>query len=377
MRMGCGKRGLAQLVKVKAIRGNTVETELPLYYSWATKFQAQLAEAGYDAAAFAPRFQCGIEDLQLEQMFRNSDTHMIRMENCDSCWVRNVNSYNVAGLDHLIVQFSYRCEARDNTFHFSHLYGPGQGYGLALYDVSSACLVENNMFDHLHCAMQVNYGSSGNAFAYNCVLGGAADAREAPSIGTHGHHAFMNLFEGNYCEGKAMFDCIHGSSSHNTLFRNRILGDQPGLSWNQCAVDIDHYNRQCNAVGNVLGTKQHHLYEKKAPAETCSDRDRVIWKLGYVNAWACDSSRGFDRIEQLGLWRALNYDTVTKTNAGIVKNGFELKDLPESLLYSKRPEFFGALPWPPFDPARGLSGNAVNLPAGYRQRFGTNAFSGN
>ncbi len=373
MRMGCGKRGLAQLVKVIEVKGNTVRIERPLYFSWSTKFQAQLAEAGYDAASFAPRSRCGIEDLRLEQTFSNSDTHMIRMENCDSCWIRNVDSYNVAGLDHLILQFSYGCEVRDSSFRFSHLYGPGQAYGVALYDVSSACLVENNIFDHLHCAMQVNYGSSGNAFAYNCVLGGTADAREAPSIGTHGHHAFMNLFEGNYCEGKAMFDCIHGSSSHNTLFRNRILGDQPGLSWNQCAIDVDHYNRKCNAVGNVLGSKQHRVYEKKAPADHCSDGDRVIWKLGYVNAWACDSSKGFDSPEALALLRVLNYDTVTRTNNGVVKNGFELSDLPNSLLYPGKPDFFGILPWPPFDPAQPSTAWIERLPAGYRHRFGTNA----
>ena len=37
----------------------------------------------------------------------------------------------------------------------------------------------------------------------------------------HAPHPYMNLFEGNY-GSTVCFDFIHGSSSHNTLFRNYI-----------------------------------------------------------------------------------------------------------------------------------------------------------
>ena len=37
----------------------------------------------------------------------------------------------------------------------------------------------------------------------------------------HGAHPFMNLFEGNVYPNFE-FDFAHGSSSHNTLFRNYI-----------------------------------------------------------------------------------------------------------------------------------------------------------
>ncbi len=373
MRTGNGRRGLGQMIKVAAITLTNITTELPLHFPWSADLTAQIAQAGYNPVSTTPRYQCGIEDLRLEQTFANSDTHMIRMENCDNCWIRNVESYNVAGLDHVFMEFSYRCEVRDSHFRKSHFYGPGQGYGVALYDVSCACLIENNIFEQLHVAMQSNYGSSGNAFVYNYAFGGMSDVNESPSISTHGHHASMNLFEGNYCAQKAMFDCIHGSGSHNTLFRNRLAGFEPGKRLNQCAVDIDYFNRKYNAVGNLLGTSdEHSLYEKKAPSDTCSDTDKVIWKFGYVNAWSCRTSTGFDSFETLNLLRALNYDTVTKTNGGVVNNGYELRDLPKSCVYLSRPAGFGSLPWPPFDPANPSAASLTNIPAGYRYTFGTN-----
>jgi len=56
-----------------------------------------------------------------------------------------------------------------------------------------------------------------------------------------------------------------------------------------------------------LGTSgEHKIYEKKAPSDTCSDTDKVIWKFGYVNAWACRTSKGFDSFETLDVLRALN-----------------------------------------------------------------------
>jgi hypothetical protein len=372
MRVGNGPRGLGQLFKVTNIVGNTITTEYPLHNDFLVSLTGQVARAAYDPTFTTLRFKCGMENIGIEQTFAGG-AHMIIMENCDSCWVKNINSFNVSANDHIITFFSYRCEFRDSYFGFSHAYDAGQGYGIGLYDISTKCLIENNIFEHLHVAMQVNYGSSGNVVAYNYAFGGSSVVGEEPSINTHGHHSHHNLFEGNYCEQKAMLDCIHGSASHNTLFRNRIAGWVSGKTLNQCCIDIDNFNKKCNAVGNILGVLGHHnTYEKKAPADTCLDTSLVVWKFGYVNAWDCDDGTGFTDFTSLDVLRHGNYDVV----GGLVWDPtISNHTLPVSFYMTDKPAWFGDRPWPPYEPttynpATPLTTTLELIPAGYRYLHG-------
>ena len=58
----------------------------------------------------------------------------------------------------------------------------------------------------------------------------------------HGPHNMLNLSEGNVFQS-FKDDGYFGSSSHNTLFRNRI-------DWQ---VSLKHFSNYYNIVGNVLG----------------------------------------------------------------------------------------------------------------------------
>jgi hypothetical protein len=44
--------------------------------------------------------------------------------------------------------------------------------------------------------------------------------------------------------------------------------------------------------------------------------------------------------------------------------------IPNSVYYSSKPTYFGALTWPPFDPATPANAQAYNIPAGYRRIYG-------
>jgi hypothetical protein len=353
---GNGPRGLGQVVRVTSTKQNgladwQVNFETPLYYSYKTSQKAQIAMAGYDATSSEPLSNCGIEDLYLEGKHafgwsRGNAGHFIRMDSCLYCWVKNIEGYNVPANCHVWASFCYGLEIRDSYFHDSHAYSGGEAYGVAFYNDTAACLVENNIFKHLHCPMMACYGAAGNVFAYNYILEGAASSGQFCGLSTHATHAYMNLFEGNHGD-KVLADWTHGSSSHNTVFRNRLRGFDPGGIWDQCPVHIAYYNRKWNVVGNIVGTAGYHTVHEHSNGEPDDPRvDRVVYRLGY----SLDKKLGyvFDDQATMELIRHGNWDSVTRSvkwDPGIASH-----DLPKSHYLSGKPAFFGDLPWPAYGP---------------------------
>lgn len=370
--MGAGARGRGQIVKVTARAGNAISVEIPLYDTYRTSFVAQISQCGYDASYVNSLRRSGIENFTIENAYDEVSGNSIKMENAENSWIRNVVVTNCPGGIGAQVSFSYRCEIRDSLFVDSHRYGSGQAYGVALYHLSSACLIENNVFQRLHVATSCQYGASGNVIGYNCIMESKADSGQAPSISTHGVHAYMNLWEGNWCQTKVLFDWSHGSAGYNTVFRNRILGYRSPATLDQCAISIEYYSRHCNVVGNVLGAAGWHNAYLFAPPLTCQDVSKPIYKLGYFVNYGCGFSTRYDTLPVNDTLIAVNWDTVTATNNGLVLNGFATSDVPASLYLPSKPAFFGGSPWPVFNgPAASTS--ITNLPAGWRYTQLTNA----
>lgn len=340
---GNGDRGLGQTIKVTSKTSTTVTFETPLYMDYPIINQPELAQSGYNATLYSsPLRGCGVEDMEIDFSYANGRAHSVQMLNCDGCWIKNVTSKNTPGGCHVWPVFSYRCEIRDSRFEGSHLLDSGQGYGIALYHSSCGFRVENNVLRDLHVGLQASYGSGGNVFGYNRVLGGQAESGQAPALNTHGCHAHMNLFEGNDCDGKVLGDFTHGSSSHITLFRNRIRGRQTSLEGvnGQEVILIQGYNRKWNIVGNVLGDSGFHTVYEVAPWAAPSSGARPIYKLGY---WGGDFAE-FDSQEVLDLLRHSNYDVVR----GLDPNS---RPLPASLYLDSKPAWLDGN-WPLFDPLK-------------------------
>jgi hypothetical protein len=353
---GNGPRGLGQIVLVTSAeeRGPgdyQVSFEIPLYYGFQVAQQAQLAMAGYDTTTEVPLTDCGVEDLYLEAKHsvgwgRGVPGHFFRMDNCVRCWVKGLEAYNVPANCHVWASFCYRLEIRDSFFHDSHGYAGGEAYGIALYNATCASLVENNAFHHLHCPLMACYGAAGNVFGYNYIFEGSANARQFPSLSSHATHAYMNLWEGNHGT-KALFDWTHGSASHNLVFRNRLVGYEPGNTWDQSAVNIAYYNRSCSLLGNVLGMPGYRAdYEHSNGGPDNPGRDAVIYRLGYSLDKALDYA--YDDLETMDLLRHGNWDAVTQA----VQWDPAIADraLPASLYLTAKPAWFGDLPWPAFGP---------------------------
>jgi hypothetical protein len=374
-----GHRGMAQLVRVVAINGNTVTLEIPLYYGWQQGQTAMFWESIYDPPNQNPIVKAGIENLTLKGNF-TADCYMIKMQMADSCWVKNIESNTTPGLPHVYTIYSYRCEIRDSYFHDSNLFGGGEGYGVAVYNNCSAILVENNILKNLHVGMQVNYGSSGCVFGYNYSLGGTAVSNNAPSISAHGTHSYMNLFEGNFCANTMEADIVHGSSSHGLLFRNVIQGTRSDPE-DETPVELDYYNRDYSVIGNILGFAGLQTTYEQDNGASCnsSGPTQYIYKIGYVNPWGCnttgnDRNTYFDTLLVNNVIQHLNYDVVNKTV--VLDPNISDTTLPNSYYLSGKPTWFGSLAWPPFDPNNPSNAAATNIPAGYRYVNGVNSPSG-
>ena len=366
--LGNGARGLGQLCRVTAKTATTITVELPLYYGFKTSKTAQIFQPGYNPSTNNPLTSCGIEDMTINGTGSSSgDAHMIKMENCDSCWVKNVEINSICGGAHIWTAFSYRCEIRHNYFHDSKTQAAGQGYGVALYHVSCGFLIEDNIFRALHNAQTINYGSSGNAYAYNYEANGTSDSNQNPGMNTHGTHVYMNLFEGNYCEDKVLADWTHGSSSHNTVFRCRITGENGNSSTDSyCATSIEYYNRYWNLVGNILGkTGQQNKYLEDSSSQSEGSKGSVLKVGGEVNV-NNDFSPSDANSYTSGSFILVhgNYDTVTASQDWDSNVADHV--LPNSYLYSRAPAFFASLAWPPFNPANPGGATVTSIPAGYR-----------
>src|SRR5262249_8994412 len=123
-------------------------------------------------------------------------------------------------------------------------------------------------------------GPAGNVIAYNFGTGffqlsGGLQNLALPDLEMHNPHPWFNLAEGNVGP-QFMPDGVHGSSSHNTFYRNWAKGTQEICTPNNetrgpvsCAganghlafqalraIVIDYKSNDSNIVGNVIGSSE-------------------------------------------------------------------------------------------------------------------------
>jgi len=283
----------------------------------------------------------GLEDFRLHH--NNAlGNYAVRLERVDRCWMSNVEVTNskVAGV---LLTSGYRCELFGNYIHHSTMSGSGGGYGILMQGKSTQCRVENNILDELAGTLLVDDGSAGNVIAYNYSHGIQFYTMgwQGTHFGTHSSHPMFNLFEGNVGPNH-LSDFIHGSSSHATLYRNRLLGwglDTVYARQN-FAVMFDAYNRHANFVGNVLGTPRAAAYEMERQYDFATS---AIWVFGY------NGGRTYDPDAKATAWRHMNYDTLTATNGG-VRWATNDTTLPDSLYLATKPSWFSNVVWPPIHP---------------------------
>lgn len=160
-------------------------------------------------------------------------------------------------------------------------------------------------------------------------------------------------------------DNIHGSSSHNTFFRNYVDRAFTGftLTGNLADVVFAANNRYMNMVGNVLGRAGDDAIARAVYEQTTGNcLDTVaVYKLGYPSN--CGVSTLSDPKVASTLLRHGNYDFLTKSAKW--DPAIANQTLPASFYLSAKPAYFGAVPWPPIGPE--VAGYMNDIPA--KKRF--------
>jgi hypothetical protein len=189
---------------------------------------------------------------------------------------------------------------------------------------------------------------------------------------SHGSGSILNLAEGNVINNFED-DGYYGSSSYNTLFRNRISGQ----------VRLKHFSDYYNVVGNVLGDTWANTYETEV-ANYWEQGIAPIYELGFPNIGnasytdtfgptdppdyhalpnTLDGCQQLDRNVKATILRHGNWDAANKRVGW--DNKISDHTIPNSLYLTAKPSWWGELPWPPIGPDRAPT--AGQIPA--QQRF--------
>jgi hypothetical protein len=356
-----GTRARLQIVKVTGKSGNTINVSPPLFFS--------LSSTNSPQATKAPAYTqyAGVENLTVKNGSGtwNQTRKNIFMQGAANCWVKNVK-VETCGQRCIDLWFdNFRNEIRDSHITgCNDQYNSDTCYGVHIF-ASSSNLIENNQFVGTASGGPILASASGNVIAYNYTYGVHRKYNLAtwmwPDNWTHGSHNTMNLWEGN--DSVAVnFDYIHGSGSHNTIFRNRFSGKDPTVKYDayhqeMAAIIIEKNNHYINVIGNVLGTADFHsTYEvKNIPRGWTND---TIYATGIVGG-----AKVFDT-----LLRHMNYDFFNKAvkycgdkGEPGCQGGSQSTALPASLYLQSKPSWWGNLPWPAIGPD--VSPMAGTIPA--------------
>lgn len=386
-------RMLAQIVLVTAKSGTSITIDPPLVWYFTNSPQAVPFPCQNKFA--------GVENLTVFNNNTGAD-NLFTFYSVACCWVKNIESGWADG-DHLCVDSSARCEIRDSYFHDAYLHTPGSHDStIRLEGHSSGLLLENNIIRRMHIGIMQIAGGLGSVIAYNFMTNqfdsGSLTAMFA-DVTYHGAHTMMTLFEGNVMNSFFQ-DGIWGTSSHGTLLRNFISGqdwicppftgrgaEQTGSYQKQFAaarcVNLAGVavSKWFNVVGNVMGTSDmgnyptfNPIYMRIAPGDLVEfDHPGYVFVLGYANGSDDGSFSGDNNLPWTTLINHGNWDSVTSSQ--MFSNNIADHVIPASYYLSSKPTWFGNLPWPSTEPTSPSTVTNMN-PARYRFTFGTNPPAG-
>jgi len=351
-----GTRNLSQMLRITAVSGTTITFAPALNWTYAAARMPQVA-------AMAPSVQrVGMEDLKIVNANGVGQYHIF-FETADSCWVRNIDS-SLASHWHLMLYQSLNCEVRDSYFHEATTYTVNAGYGVEAR-MTTASLIENNIFYHLYAPLLLNSGSSGCVISYNYIVHTFNSDPTYMIVGlsaNHGAHPMMNLWEGNV-GNEVQTDNFWGSSSHQTFFRNHFTGTDVGVTANRKAIALDAQSLEYNIVGNVLGSPGLP-WSYTTEVDGFSITQNIIYRLGFPNIGNnnYEASNPLDTRVKDTLLRHGNFDYASQTT--VWDAAIADRVLPSSLYLSAKPSWWGSGRWPAIGPD--LSPMVASIPARLR-----------
>lgn len=277
-------RARGQVTEIAASTAGSIVLKSPLLLDYPGEWKPAVS-------VYEPLTRAGIEDLTIE-LIDGDGCYNVLFDKASNCRVAGIESRNCSSA-HIWIRKSSHIEVSKAKFSDAKSYGGGgNGYGVAVAERSSSCLVINNIFHHLRHSMMVKQGANANVFAYNHSYGNT----KLCDISLHGHYPYANLFEGNVAEFIEAADYWGPCGPLNTFFRNRLTGK---------GVKAKDHSKFLNVIGNNIVKGVIDI------APSCSD--------------------------------ALIIDNLI---AGRVLNGGSANSLPNSLFLSGPPAFWGNYAWP-------------------------------
>jgi Pectate lyase superfamily protein len=301
----------------------------------------------------------GIENLTLD-MSNSIGTYPIWFQQAWGCWVKDVEIKGAYSRQ-MLWTMAVRCEVRGCYAH--DVRGTGPNHEGIIIGPGSWNLIEDNICNNggqppIILEDAINPASC-NVITYNYVINTAPGFWDISF--NHGSGSFLNLAEGNVIQ-EFKDDGYFGSSSYNTLFRNRIAG----------AVNLKHFSNYYNVVGNVLGNTGVNYYDAPETSGYCGSGAKAVYELGFPNIGNCSFSGTFgpttppdysglpntldgcqqlDRNVKATILRHGNFDY--KSNAVVWDPDITDHNIPDSLYYSGRPSWWPeGVAWPPIGPER-------------------------
>jgi hypothetical protein len=363
---------MTQIDKVTNVAGNVLTLERPLYFNYTNSPQAY----------HLPMIEnVGLESLRVQGTASSGTTitfKNINLEACAHCWVHDVESDMAVDRSHIYLSDVYGSEISDNYVNDGFSHASGETYALFMEFRASENLIQNNIIRKARHSTPLS-GGSGNVIAYNYAIDSYMGdfPNSLPETQGHGAHPYMNLFEGNVYPNFEL-DFAHGSSSHNTLFRNymNMTSTDPSTGSAMTSalfgVTLGYFNNYTNVVGNVIGAYgsscMASAYELNADASQLS----TIYKLGYYDDGGTQSpdsalsAKVGQTILRGGSWDCNTQSVIWNNNVpsgSLINTYLAPQTLASSLYLTAKPGWFtkSGATWPPIDTAASTKVN--KLPA--------------
>lgn len=347
-RYDTGTRALGEMNRIVSKSVNTLNLELPLLNEYSGAYVPRACPIGKYASGGVAE-SAGVEDLAITHSNPSwTNTVAVHFHVAYGCWVKRCNLYGQAHKGVWLYGMCLACEVRDSYIHDFTQFDSDHGYPIGCQYQSSYNLFENNIIKMGHGACIFgSAGSAGNVVGYNYVHSTKHYQTDwfIQAFGDHGAHPFMNLFEGNIV-GKFAFDFIHGSGSHEFVFRNHVTGQNPevAVTSNLSAIEVESWHYKMSFVGNAL---------------TYPGNPNAPWLL---------TSQSLTLNSML---RHGNYDFATGSTAW--DGTISARGIPSSLYLNAKPAWFGSLVWPTIGPD--IVGFVKPIPA--KARWDKYVISGN
>jgi len=391
---GHPKRDQGQIVEVSGRKGNMISLAEPLIWTITNSPVIFVFDS-------PPKRNAGLEDLEIVYPSKSANPrNVVTMQSTYGCWIKDVK-ISKTSQSAIKMSWGYRNTITGVWLDDSFVHGNGgEGYGVFMDGPNTRNRVENSIFYKLRHSVLMQGACSGNVIAYNYSRSAHPDSPEARyihnDIVTHAGHTMFNLYEGNWAQ-KLTYDGVHGSSSHNTMFRNysRVIGESLADTWTRdngelcgggtvmcsydhaynqpVAVNIDANNRYESLVGNIFGYPGLVAWMSgKGLSLSYEDGNNAIYRLGYAGP---GGGKFEDPEVKRTLLRHQNYDYKSKQqlpcNASHSSYSTDCQDggsdpvLPKSVYLKAPPDFWcSELAFPPIDPSRPIAGE---IPA--KRRF--------